>query len=152
GVGEESGTHFYVMQYIAGHGLDRVLFEARRLRDATLSAAAPPPVGASALAHQLLTGSFAGDPTEPDAAAPAADRSAPALLPDDGGYFRAVARLGRQAADALHHAHQQGVLHRDVKPSNLLLDARGALWVADFGLAKASGEDDLTHTGDVLGT
>lgn len=153
GVGEEGGTHFYAMQYIAGHGLDRVLFEARRLRDATLSASVQPPAGPSALAHQLLTDSFAGGSTVPDAPGPAvADRSAPAALPTDGGYFRAAARLGRQAADALHHAHQQGVLHRDVKPSNLILDTRGSLWVADFGLAKASGEDDLTHTGDVLGT
>src|SRR5262249_4175954 len=46
----------------------------------------------------------------------------------------------------------QGVLHRDVKPSNLLLDVWGAVWLTDFGLAKASGTPDLTRPGDLLGT
>ena len=57
-----------------------------------------------------------------------------------------------QVAEALAYAHQQGILHRDIKPSNLLLDAAGTVWVTDFGLAKAEGTDDLTHTGDIVGT
>jgi serine/threonine protein kinase len=68
------------------------------------------------------------------------------------GYWHGVARVGRQVAEALAYAHGQGILHRDVKPSNLLLDNRGNVWVADFGLAKASEGEDLTHTGDVVGT
>src|SRR6185436_20321970 len=66
-------------------------------------------------------------------------------------YFRSVAGLGVQAADALAYAHGQRVLHRDVKPSNLLLDRQGTLWLTDFGLAKDDG-DDLTRTGDIVGT
>jgi WD40 repeat protein len=57
-----------------------------------------------------------------------------------------------QVAEALAYAHGQGILHRDIKPSNLLLDRGGNVWVADFGLAKAVGSDDLTHTGDIVGT
>jgi serine/threonine-protein kinase len=67
-------------------------------------------------------------------------------------YWRGVARIGEQVAEALQYAHSQGVLHRDIKPSNLLLDLQGTTWVADFGLAKAADQVDLTHPGAVVGT
>ena len=67
-------------------------------------------------------------------------------------YWQSVARIGVQVADGLEYAHRQGVLHRDIKPSNLLLDSRGTVWVTDFGLAKTEDHQNLTHTGDILGT
>jgi serine/threonine protein kinase/WD40 repeat protein/tetratricopeptide (TPR) repeat protein len=66
-------------------------------------------------------------------------------------YYRSVARVGLQVAEALAYAHSQKVLHRDIKPSNLLLDVYGRVWVTDFGLAKDEG-DALTCVGDVVGT
>jgi WD40 repeat protein/serine/threonine protein kinase len=92
----------------------------------------------------------------------ATDPSAPIHLPgqteastlSESGqqYWQGVARVGVQVADALAHAAAQGVLHRDIKPSNLLLDDTGNVWVTDFGLAKAPSDDDLTQTGDIVGT
>ncbi|MBP7936433.1 MAG: protein kinase [Phycisphaerae bacterium] len=66
---------------------------------------------------------------------------------------RRAARLMAQVTSAVHYAHQHGILHRDLKPGNILLDAEGHPYVTDFGLARRVAEDSsLTLTGQLLGT
>jgi hypothetical protein len=64
-----------------------------------------------------------------------------------------AAKLVATIARAIHHAHQRGVIHRDLKPGNILLDAQGEPHVTDFGLAKRiTGDKGLTQSGAIVGT
>jgi WD40 repeat protein/serine/threonine protein kinase len=137
--GCEGGIHYYAMQLIEGQSLAQVIAHCR-LPIADCKSPEP------AICNLQ---SAIGNPT---AAMPPARPSFPSAR--DGTVFvRTAAALAVQAAEALDHAHQLGVVHRDIKPGNLMVDVRGNLWVTDFGLAHLKNETAaLTSPGDLLGT
>jgi tetratricopeptide (TPR) repeat protein len=141
-VGQERGAYFYAMQFIEGHTLAALVQEMRRLagRERAGRGGSRDPISQAACGP-------AGDTARQPALALSTVRSM-----RDPARFRTAARLAVQAAEALEHAHGRGVVHRDVKPANLLVDGQGNLWVTDFGLAQVQGDARLTLTGDLVGT
>ncbi len=134
GVGSERGVHYYAMRFIEGRTLADIIHDLRARRDRGK-----------------------GTPADPDAALTSAPTRATGSLSTwdslrGPAFFRSAAELGAQVAEALDHAHQQGIIHRDIKPANLLLDKGGKPWVTDFGLAKMHSDVKLTQTGDLVGT
>ena len=142
--GSDRGVDYYAMPFIKGWSLGEVIRDRRTPRPG--GARESGRYGTSGSGRRVPADSKSGPEDGPEAVAPC-------LASGGRAYVLAVARLGLQAAEALDHAHAVGVIHRDVKPSNLLVDARGHLWVADFGLARiGQGDAALTRTGDLLGT
>jgi eukaryotic-like serine/threonine-protein kinase len=153
-VGEENGVHYYVMQLVEGQSLTSLLGAMRGGDEPSGSTTAPNntltksdrrgEVG-SRHPHPALSQRERGSNQS-------SDKSLPMRSNETADHICVVARLGIQAAEALHAAHEYGIVHRDVKPSNLLLDDQGKLWITDFGLARCRENQGLTQTGDVLGT
>ncbi|MGI9516876.1 MAG: serine/threonine protein kinase, partial [Pirellulaceae bacterium] len=145
-VGEERGIHFYAMQLVRGQSLAAVIHELRQ-RARNQESITGELISEVVSDMQIEKGPFSNAETQ---TAGKTVTQQPRIT--DQTYFRNVVRLILQVTDALQHAHEHGIVHRDVKPGNLLLDTHGNLFVTDFGLARIETGAGLTMTGDVMGT
>ncbi len=218
--GQHDGVPYYAMQYIAGHSLDKVLADVKRLKreaavasevdkhrpaseaetkwlEPTQGNTSPLDASLRSVSIGLLRGMFdsgppvsteshmaameaclgAADATQAEGtkASQAATGFSRSTAPEEGDqpsatsglsavsgsswksgfssrYQREIARIGCQVADALDYAHKRKVIHRDIKPHNILLDALGNAWITDFGLAKLKQEEDQSTSQAVAGT
>jgi serine/threonine protein kinase len=173
-VGCERSVHFYAMQLIEGRSLAQLIATMRKMAreeseidDDRTQAVNDPPKPAAPAKELPFSRSLEVEPSTVSRSLISATRSRSLSAADDAinpasiaglhsrrrqSFFRTVARLGVQAAEALDYAHRAGVIHRDVKPANLLLDDAGTLWITDFGLAQLQSDQQLTQAGETVGT
>ena len=139
-VGQERGVHYFAMQFIAGQSLEHAIDDLRGY--------ATPSDPTISYSHASAAAKVAERERDTDVYSAFSTR----VSTRSRNYCHSVARLMLQAAEAIDHAHQLGVIHRDVKPSNLLLDRSGKLWITDFGLARIQSDSGVTISGDIVGT
>lgn len=158
-LGEDEGTFFYAMEFVDGPGLNEIIGKYRDHQAAdtatghiadTVAAAEAPPAGETPVP---------ADPAETQALPPRKDMGDSAVtLPSLSGvrsskeHYATIARHIASIADALDYAHKQGVIHRDIKPHNLILGLDDNLRVSDFGLARLAEQPGVTVTGELVGS
>lgn len=146
--GESRDGYYYAMELICGPTLREMI---RRL-----AAVNAPNVSGTQIAALVHTIGTNDEEISPDSLETQSD-------PSSGGgtssttargkeYYRQVTQWVSDVASALHFAHVSGVIHRDIKPANLILSTDGRIMVADFGLAKTTGDESVTMSGSLLGT
>lgn len=159
GVGEAEGQVYYAMQRVDGVPLDLLTMVARGESVETESTAqlgrAVSVVSrlrgeSGSAVHRDSSTELTYTPATGEIGRAAADSSS-SVMNTKPWVFNAV-RIAQQIAEALSYAHSRGVLHRDVKPSNVLLDESARAYVTDFGLCKVEDSSSLTAEGDVVGT
>jgi serine/threonine protein kinase len=131
-VGEAQGIPYFAMEALAGLSLAQAL--------AQLGERGP----------EQLSGADLWRLLRPAGAGPAPSGELPETF--RGSWPQVATRLCLRIAEALEHAHERGVLHRDIKPGNVMLTPEGRVVLLDFGLASLSGSQRLTRTGAALGS
>jgi serine/threonine protein kinase len=161
GVGEHEGLYYYAMNFIDGMTLAEAIAIAKPT-GSFLTQTDEPKTTDDALTPQFSVAvdqpsTVADTDTTSDRSAVKNSTTQPVQKTSSAGQhtpsrWEEIARLGVCIADALEHAHANGVWHRDIKPSNLIFDQSNKIWITDFGLARFEDRDDVTATGDIVGT
>jgi serine/threonine protein kinase len=167
-IGQDQHLCYLAMELIDGVSLrqcvDRLSMEMNAGADIDTSSrsAEQPSEEAKVVRFDVATGEFApdtkrntpqsalnpyGSPEEPSRVSEAAR-----TIRKRTAHVRRACEIARDAALALAHAHAQGVVHRDIKPDNLLLDKQGKVHLIDFGVARFFDDQTLTYTGQIVGT
>ena len=144
-VGCERGVHFYAMQFVVGTSLDDFIATIKSSSANANSATLNGP-------YKLHTRDSDCNANQRMPFTSTVAEFSTANSCDDMRHIRFAVECTVQAARGLDYAHSQGVIHRDVKPSNLILDPNGKIWITDFGLAQAECHPGVTVTGDLIGT
>jgi serine/threonine protein kinase/formylglycine-generating enzyme required for sulfatase activity len=142
--GVADGVPFIAMQYIEGENLAERIASAKKTEH---------PEGEPSFVIFSDSG-ITGDARGAEAPEATNPQSAPTGSSVTRKEVRDILEVFEKAARALHAAHEAGVIHRDIKPGNIMLDASGQPVILDFGLARADDAElaTLTQTGDVFGT
>lgn len=149
--GEADGMYFYAMEFIEGSGLNAIIANIRGTvspEASTVDLAETVALTPSRDKPQTAAAQPSGTTAEPSSAVRSSD-SAVRISSED---YPNIARHLADVADALDYAHQRGVIHRDIKPHNLLLGADGRMQISDFGLARLAEQPGVTITGEVIGS
>lgn len=140
--GEEGGNFYYAMELIEGPSLDVAMRSHSSATSLTFdqSSFSFGSLGASGSSASRSTASGDGS------------QSAATALPRKAGDYRRIAALMAEVCDGIAHAHAAGIIHRDIKPQNLLLGSDNHIHITDFGLAKGFEDTQLTLDGELMGT
>jgi len=138
-VGSMGATHYFAMRYLPGPNLAQLIDQLQEAQD----------VGKSTVVIDLGEDSTGDDATAVGFDSP--PLSTAARFPVRNYVFQAIEVIAR-VAEGLDVAHEEGLIHRDVKPGNLVFDRSGQLVLTDFGIAKASHQTTITRTGEFIGS
>ncbi len=144
--GETAGVYYIAMEFIEGISLRQFVNAARASRF-------PDSGDASVRSAGDTTVDFgSGSSLSPEDTRPLGTAGLPIPSPESPNYILRCAEIISEVADALQFLHENGILHRDVKPQNLLLENSGKVVLTDFGLARGDSASSVTITGGVIGT
>jgi serine/threonine protein kinase/tetratricopeptide (TPR) repeat protein len=177
--GQQDDTYYYAMELVSGASLHDIIRDLRTGSEG--DEAADVRVGGSSVSPELALaetellpsgsrmgrapGGSGGSGSSPRAthdgsaagssaagASSSGSREDPRFAVFDEAYFDTIARQLHDVADALDYAHRHGVIHRDIKPHNLLVGHGGRLCLTDFGLARVLAQPGMTQTGEFIGS